>query len=283
MKNGKTIYRVAIEVAKSPSVVFDHITNLSNWWVEEFVGGELKLDSEFILKIGDEHFSRNKVIEFTSNKKFVWVTIESKRNIDNFDWTGTKMIFELSPKGDGTQILFTYDGVIFDSDHDRLKEICDYCIKSLLYNSLESFTATIEVSKSPQEVFKIITTDVSKWWGGKDLKGSHAKLNDEFVVHHPDTHYSKQKLIEVVPDEKIIWLVTESTLHWLKDDKQEWTNTKMIFEISAGKDKTILNFTHYGLVPSKECFAACKQGWTMVITDWLFHYITEGKINERFL
>jgi hypothetical protein len=145
-----------------------------------------------------------------------------------------------------------------------------------------SYTATIEVAKSPKEVFKIITADVSKWWGGKDLKGSTRKLNDEFIINHLGAHYSKQKLIDVVPDKKVVWLVIESTLHWLKKDKQEWTNTKMIFEITSDRDNSILHFTHYGLVPAKECFAKCEQGWTMVIKDWLFHYITEGKINERF-
>jgi hypothetical protein len=35
----------------------------------------------------------------------------------------------------------------------------------------KSFTASIEVSKSPQIVFRSITNDVAKWWGGKDLEG----------------------------------------------------------------------------------------------------------------
>ena len=35
-----------------------------------------------------------------------------------------------------------------------------------------SYIATIEVAKSPQSVFKCITTDVAKWWGGKDHSGN---------------------------------------------------------------------------------------------------------------
>lgn len=31
----------------------------------------------------------------------------------------------------------------------------------------KNFTATIEVSKSPQSVFWSITNDVAKWWGGQ--------------------------------------------------------------------------------------------------------------------
>src|SRR6185437_12429829 len=95
----------------------------------------------------------------------------------------------------------------------------------------KSFTLTIEVAKSPQHVFKSITTDVAKWWGGKDLNGNSKKLNDEFIIHHPGAHFSKQKLVEVIPGKKIVWIVTESTLDWLQKDKREWTNTKMIFEI----------------------------------------------------
>src|SRR4051812_5332112 len=97
----------------------------------------------------------------------------------------------------------------------------------------QSFTTTIEVSKSPHDVFNHLTNDVAKWWGGKDFKGNSTKLNDEFVIHHPGAHYSKQKLIEVIPDKKIVWLVKESKLNWLEKDMNEWTSTKMIFEITS--------------------------------------------------
>lgn len=140
-----------------------------------------------------------------------------------------------------------------------------------------SFTASIELDKSSQDVFKAITQDVAKWWGGKDFSGSSTKLNDEFVIHHIGAHYSKQKLVEVIPNKKVAWLVTDSTLHWLKTDKNEWSNTKMIFEISTRGNKTILHFTHEGLLLEKECFEKCEQGWTMVIKDWLFHYVADGK------
>src|ERR1700739_1462157 len=141
----------------------------------------------------------------------------------------------------------------------------------------QNFTATIEVSQPPQSVFKSITNDVAKWWGGPDLEGKSIDLNDEFIINHPGAHYSKQKLVEVVPGKKLVWLVTESTLNWLKMYKHEWTNTKMIFEISTKGDKTILHFTHLGLVPEKECHAMCEQGWNMVIKDWLFNFITYDK------
>ncbi len=141
---------------------------------------------------------------------------------------------------------------------------------------MTNYSATIEVAKSAQDVFNYIN-DVSKWWS-KDFEGSSSKLNDEFVICHPGAHYSKQKLIEVIPGKKVVWLVTDSELDWLEKDKHEWTNTRMIFEITANEDKTVLHFTHEGLVPEKECYARCEQGWNMVIKDRLFNFITDEKV-----
>src|SRR5665213_1240401 len=138
----------------------------------------------------------------------------------------------------------------------------------------KNYTATIEVAQSAKEVFNAIN-DVTKWWS-KDFEGNSTKLNDEFIINHLNQHYSKQKLIEVVPNKKIVWLVTESKLDWIKNNKEEWANTKMIFEIRKKRDKTVLHFTHEGLVPGQECYAMCEKGWNIVIKDWLLHLITVG-------
>lgn len=276
-------YSVAIEVGKSLGEVFSQLIDLRKWWPEDFEGDEVKLNAEFTLKVGEGHFSKDKVIEFEPNKKLVWITTKSLRKSDNYDWSGTKFIFELAPQGNNTQIKFTYDGVVFEHEHDLLVKVCDmsiqmfydFVVNGKVKSTGKNFTTTVEIEKSPLEVFKTLTTEVSNWWGGVDLTGNTSKLNDEFVVDHPGQHYSKQKLIEVIPNKKVVWLVTESALHWLKD-KHEWTNTKMIFEISPNDDRTILHFTHEGLVPEKECYAACEKGWSMVINNWLLHAIKFG-------
>ena len=127
-------YTVEIEVAKSPGNVFNHVINLSQWWPEEFEGESIKLNTEFVFRTGDTHYSKNKVVEFVPNKKVVWVTTESIRKTDNYDWTDTKFIFELTPKGDHTLLKFTYDGVVLENESDRLVQICDMTIKEIFYN-----------------------------------------------------------------------------------------------------------------------------------------------------
>jgi hypothetical protein len=139
----------------------------------------------------------------------------------------------------------------------------------------KNYSATIEVAQSAKEVFDGIN-NVTKWWS-KDFEGNSTKLNDEFIINHPGQHFSKQEVVEFIPGKKIVWLVTDSNLNWLKKDKEEWTNTKMIFEINTKGDQTVLHFTHEGLTPEKECYKMCEEGWNIVVKDWLSHLITVGK------
>jgi len=128
-------YTITIEIAKSPYDVFSHIINdVSKFWPEEFEGESTKLNDEFIFRSGDTHYSKNRVVEFVPNKKVVWLVTESIRKTDGFEWTGTKMIFELTPKADNTLLKFTYDGFILENEYDRLVQICDLVIKEKLYN-----------------------------------------------------------------------------------------------------------------------------------------------------
>ncbi|HVX50972.1 MAG TPA: SRPBCC domain-containing protein [Chitinophagaceae bacterium] len=139
----------------------------------------------------------------------------------------------------------------------------------------ESYTATITVTATPQHVFNCLTS-VSQWWS-KDFEGSSINLNDVFVICHPGQHYTKQQLVEVTTGKKIVWLVTDSNLNWLEKDQHEWTNTKMIFTLTAADKNTVLQFTHEGLTPAKECYTRCTQGWDMVIKEKLFDFIATGK------
>ena len=134
-KNYKVVtYTVAIELPESPSEVFNHLIDLSKWWPEDMEGENVKLNSEFIFKTGDSHYSKNKVIEFVPGEKLVWLVTEAVRKSDSFDWSGSKMIFELTPKGSNTLIAFTYDGVVFEDEYDRLVMICDMTLKELFFN-----------------------------------------------------------------------------------------------------------------------------------------------------
>lgn len=142
----------------------------------------------------------------------------------------------------------------------------------------DNYTAIFTFDQSPEEVFNAIN-DISAWWS-QDMKGNSHKLYDEFEVRFADIHYSKQKLIEIKANERIVWLVSESHLSFL-EDKSEWNNTEIWFDISEKAGKTQLVFTHKGLVPQIECFDACSKGWDYYLQESLHKLITTGKGNPN--
>lgn len=138
------------------------------------------------------------------------------------------------------------------------------------------FKVTLSVDKAPSEVFKAIN-NVRGWWSSS-LEGSSEKLDDEFTYRYKDLHYSKQRLIEVVPNKKVSWLVTDSTLTFVKK-KNEWDGTIVSFEIAENKGKTEVVFTHHGLSSSVECFEACSGGWNHYLRQSLVPLINLGQGN----
>ena len=139
----------------------------------------------------------------------------------------------------------------------------------------QDLTITLLVDKTPEEVYNSIN-NVRGWWS-ETIEGGTNKLNDEFIYRYKDLHYSKQKITTLIPGKKVAWLVTDSSLYFLEKDKGEWTGTKIVFDISKQDNKTLMTFTHVGLVPDCECFGACLTGWSHYIHESLLNLINTGK------
>lgn len=137
----------------------------------------------------------------------------------------------------------------------------------------QNFNAVFLFDQSTKEVFDAVT-NVRGWWSETVEGGTH-NLNDEFIYRYADLHYSKQKLTEVIPNKKVVWLVTDSNLTFV-DNKTEWTGTQVVFEITEKAGQTQLSFTHVGLSPQVECYKACSGGWTFYLQS-LCTLITTGK------
>ena len=142
----------------------------------------------------------------------------------------------------------------------------------------QNYTTTIIVEQSPIEVFNAIQ-NFRGWWS-EQIEGNTNQLNETFFYHYSDVHMTKIKLIESVPNKKLVYLIVENHFSFT-NNKSEWTNTKLIFDITMERNQTKIQFTHEGLVPEYECYHICNESWANYINKSLYNLIIIGKGNPN--
>ena len=120
---------------------------------------------------------------------------------------------------------------------------------------MNDFTKTLTIAATPEQLFATIINPRA-WWGGGDVEGRADALGAEFTYRYGKNFVITHEVSELVPNRKVVWHVTKSHISFANPN--EWTGTDIIFEIAGDE----LRFTHRGLVPSCDCYAACDEGWT---------------------
>jgi hypothetical protein len=283
-----TDYTTTILVDQTPEEVFNAINNVRGWWSQNIEGRTDKLNSDFIYR--DKYLTAKMKITHFSTEKIVWDVIETQNEFfkDNNEWDGTKIVFEITPKtGNKTELKFTHVGLVPEFECFTVcSNSWEFFITSSLKSLIEtgkgkdiskdenSYSTAIMVDQSPEEVFKAVN-NVRGWWS-EEVEGKTGELNAEFFYHYKDVHLSKMKIVNLIPNEKIVWFVKDNYFNFV-EDKTEWHGTKIVFDISKKGGKTELVFTHHGLVPEYECYDVCKDAWTSYIQGSLKNLISTGK------
>jgi hypothetical protein len=134
-----------------------------------------------------------------------------------------------------------------------------------------NFSMSFITDHSLKEVFEVIL-DVRSWWSGihnETIEGESNVLGKEFTfTAGGGMHYSKHRLIQAKPFEKIVWEVTDARLSFVKDGG-EWNGTKLCFDIASDDGQTTVKFTHEGLVPELKCYYSCSTTWSRYINEKL--------------
>lgn len=138
----------------------------------------------------------------------------------------------------------------------------------------QDFSTSFTVDQTPAEVFNAVT-NVRGWWSER-IDGGTAQINDEFTYQRWDLHKCTMRLIEVVPNKRVVWLVLDNYFSFTKD-QSEWVGNTIEFDIAEKDGKTELRFTQYGLVPAYECYDICFDAWTSYIQGSLKNLIATGK------
>lgn len=135
-------------------------------------------------------------------------------------------------------------------------------------NNNNNFEFRFTTKVAPAEVFKYLKNPRNWWVGfyGETIEESSDLINDEFSFSAGNgAHFSRQRLVELNENTKIVWEVIDSKLSFL-ENTDEWIGTKFSFEMKQADGITTVIFTHYGLVPEIECYKSCSGGWTQYLT-----------------
>lgn len=173
-----------------------------------------------------------------------------------------------------TTFWYLLTTIMLISCKDRVQDKDTHKQNDLIMTTTPDFTTTLLVDRPAEEVFNAIN-NVRGWWS-EEIEGSTDQLNDEFSYHYKDIHSARMKLIEVIPNEKIVWLVMDNHFSFTKDNS-EWKGNKIVFEITEAGNKTQLRFTQTGLTPAYECYDICRDAWTNYINNSLRELISTGK------
>jgi len=293
-----------IKVDKSPTEAFNAITDFRGWWSEDIEGATDKPGEIFFYHYKDVHLCKLKLIEAVPGRRLVYEVVDNQFSFtkDKTEWIGTKLIFDITGEGKQSSIQFTHEGLVPDYEcynvcndawtgfiqkslkdfintgkgqpnpKDGTNEINAENIRKWKINGSEqtkSYSFSFETDRSAEDVFNILKNPHTWWTGiyGEIIEGRFNAVGDEFTYKAGDgLHYSEQKVTELVPGKRIVWLITKSNLSFLQQ-KDEWTGTSVEMTITPHGDKTHVQFTHRGLVPAIECYGACSGAWTQYMNN----------------
>jgi hypothetical protein len=134
-------YTTVIEVDQLSETAFKAVADFRGWWSEDIQGPTDELHQAFFYHYKDVHLCKLKLIEKIDNQRLVYEVIDNQFNFvaDKTEWIGTKLIFELSPKGKGTKIVFTHQGLV--PEYECYK-VCQDAWTSYIQGSLKQLIET---------------------------------------------------------------------------------------------------------------------------------------------
>lgn len=163
-------YSTTLLVDASPEKVFEAVTNPRGWWSENIEGGTEKLNDEFNYHYKDMHRCTMKLTEVIPNKKVVWDVMENYFSFtkDKREWTGDKIIFEITPHDNKSQLRFTQIGLVPECE---CYDICNDAWTGYIQGSLRKLIETGKGDATP--------------------KDNDGKLNEQVIEKHSEKFKNK--------------------------------------------------------------------------------------------
>lgn len=107
-------FTTTITVDRTPIEVFNAIIDIRGWWHGDIEGDSRRLGDSFTYRYADLHRSTQLVTEFVPGHRLVWRVTDAEMTFiaDRTEWTGTDIVFDITRKGDQTELRFTHLGLV---------------------------------------------------------------------------------------------------------------------------------------------------------------------------
>jgi uncharacterized protein YndB with AHSA1/START domain len=138
-------FTTTLSVEAAPDEAFAAINDVRGWWSRDVDGSTDTVGTTFAFRGNQDgrnvHRARIEVTELVPAERVVWHVVDNWMSFirDQSEWKDTRIVFELSPRGDGTQIHFSHLGLV------PTYECYDACFNAwtfFLQNSLHGLIAT---------------------------------------------------------------------------------------------------------------------------------------------
>lgn len=143
-------FSTTILVDQTPGVVFNAVANPRGWWSEEIEGGTAKQGDVFKYHYQDVHACTIKLTEVVPDKKIVWHVEENyfKFTKDKSEWTGNNIVFDITSRGNQTELRFTQEGLVPSYE---CYDVCNEAWTNYIRKSLYELITTGKGEPNPKE------------------------------------------------------------------------------------------------------------------------------------
>lgn len=106
-------FTTTIRVRRTPDEAFAAILNPRGWWGLSIEGDPALPGAEWSYRYRDLHFSRHRNDAIVPGRRVVWQVVDCDLSFlaDRSEWTGTSLVFDITPHDGMTEIRFTHEGL----------------------------------------------------------------------------------------------------------------------------------------------------------------------------
>lgn len=143
-------YTLEVVVERSPSEVFAAVVDVRGWWSQNIQGDTETAGDEFIYRYKDVHCCRVQVTEAVPGERVAWRILENyfAFTADQSEWTGTTVVFDITPAEGGTRLRFMHLGLL--ADHECF-EVCSDAWRFYITDSLRQLIDSGVGQPNPKE------------------------------------------------------------------------------------------------------------------------------------